>query len=104
MGLRYFNQTCTHDVKNLVIIDTRQSIGQFDELTHFNVLRGRDQVQDFLANEARYPNPRVKWIDYKSQELFHQLRAGEIAEILYLAHMNQQLHSPFFYKLQNNYI
>ena len=37
-------------------------------------------------------------------EFLHQLTPQEIADLLYISHANTHLHSPFFYKLQNNFI
>lgn len=36
--------------------------------------------------------------------MLHQLTPVEISEILYIGHAHNYLHSPFYYKLQNNYI
>ncbi|MBA5770603.1 hypothetical protein H3285_29620, partial [Escherichia coli] len=44
------------------------------------------------------------WIDFEDVELLNQLTPQEVAEMLYLAHTRRHLRSPFYYKLQNNFV
>lgn len=44
------------------------------------------------------------WIDFEDLELVNQLSPQEVAELLYLAHTGRHLRSPFYYKLQNNFV
>ena len=46
----------------------------------------------------------MRWIDFTDLTMIKELSALEISELLYLGHMKTHLHSPFFYKLQNNFV
>jgi len=45
----------------------------------------------------------VKWLDYAHGDDLDFLLPGEIAELLYLAHMETHIRTPFYAKLQNDY-
>ena len=46
----------------------------------------------------------VKWLDYAHSDDLDFLLPTEIAELLYLAHMDTHIRTPFYAKLQNNYV
>ena len=46
----------------------------------------------------------MKWIDFTDLTMLKELTPLEISELLYFGHMKTHLHSPFFYKLQNNFV
>ena len=104
LGLAYLQRSMKKKPQNLLVLSCQKDYGQADDHTHFKLIRGERSVQDFLSGQSRLAFPDTKWVDYYSQELLHQLTPGEIAELLYLGHVNRHLHSPFFYKLQNNYV
>lgn len=100
----HFQKAMNRKPQNLLLLSGPKNLGIFDEYTRFNVIRGEAKVTDFLTEQTNLNYPNVKWIDFNSPELYHQLTPDEIAELLYLAHANRHLRSPFFYKLQNNYV
>ena len=104
VGLKFLTKAMKKLPRNIVLLSGAKAQGSFDDYTRFEVIRGEKSVGDFINCQEFLPLPTVKWVDYDSQELFHQLTPGEIAEMLYLAHANRHWHSPFFYKLQNNYV
>lgn len=89
---------------NLLLIDGRKSVGTFDNHTGFQIIKGPDNVKAFFQNGMDKPDSFGKWIDFVNVEMLHLLTPIEISEILYIAHAHAHLHSPFYYKLQNNYI
>lgn len=100
----HFQTAMNRKPQNLLLLNGPDDLGVFDDYTRFNVINGEEKVKEFLIEQAKLTNPNVKWIDFNSIELYHQLTPDEIAELLYLAHANRHLRSPFFYKLQNNYV
>lgn len=102
MDLRFFKEAVQHVPQNILLLSGEDPLAEKDELTRFQVIRGNLAVAQFLDKEAQAPT--AKWVDFASWDLLNQLNPGEIAELLYLAHMNRHLHAPFFYKLQNRYV
>ncbi|MHC9001664.1 hypothetical protein [Enterococcus bulliens] len=45
-----------------------------------------------------------KWIDFSDLSMLRELSPLEISELLYFGHTRTHLRSPFFYKLQNNFV
>lgn len=90
--------------KNLLLIKGGESFGTYDSHTGFRVVKGEEGVKNFLNNGIGNPSLLGTWIDFSSMEMLHQLTPVEVSEILYIAHAHNYLYSPFYYKLQNNYI
>ncbi|MBF6626113.1 hypothetical protein IU402_05925 [Aerococcaceae bacterium zg-BR9] len=89
---------------NVILAQAPSAFGHYDMRTNFKILRGKQEVLEYMAY-CQNQNVRLSnWIDFESVNLMHQLTGNEIAEILYLFHANQTLRSAFFYKLQNNYV
>lgn len=44
------------------------------------------------------------WLDFTEEEYLNQLSGQEIAEILYMGHFKEHLKSPFYRKLQNQFV
>lgn len=108
-GLTFFNYEKTVHTKpqNLLLLNDAKDIGEFDLHTGFRMIRGAQKVQDFFDayKKGTYGMQyQLKWVDFESIELLHELTPVEISELLYLAHAYTHLHSPFNYKLQNNFI
>lgn len=93
-------------LKNLLLLNAAKDTGEYDSHTGFRVIRGAQKVEEFLTSEAyhTYIKKLGKWIDFQSLDLLHELTPVEISELLYVAHAYTSLHSPFYYKLQNNFI
>lgn len=90
--------------KNILLLNGRSSLAAYDNFSGFPCIKGRDKVQEFLSNQKHSLEEQLNWIDFESIDFLHQLIPQEIADLLYISHAKSHLHSPFFYKLQNNYI
>lgn len=91
--------------KNILLLNASEDIGDFDAHTGFRIIRGVENVRAYFDNHLQtLTGGSIKWIDFESVELLRQLTPVEISELLYIAHAYTHLHSPFYYKLQNNYI
>ncbi len=98
----------THSVverpSNLLLLDPTSVEGEFESHTGLKIVRGREQVEEYFSLIRKKRNLQTKWIDFNDIDFLKQLTPLEISELLYFGHMRTQLHSPFFYKLQNNFV
>lgn len=61
-----------------------------------------EQITD-LAKQDIYMYGDFCWVDFDHESAIDLLEPQEIAELLYLSHMNKPLGSPFFSKLNNRF-
>ncbi|EHR37188.1 hypothetical protein ACWODI_07520 [Facklamia languida] len=90
--------------QNIILANAPEEFGRYDVQTDFKILRGQDEVVDYFDLCHKEGRRLSNWIDFDSIEMMHQLAPFEISELLYLFHASKALRSPFFYKLQNNYV
>lgn len=88
--------------ENLLLLKHNLEDTSFNAHTLFHYLEASDI--DKLQLEEDQNQSRLSWIDFDDVELLNQLTPQEIAELLYLAHTGNHLRSPFYYKLQNNFV
>lgn len=69
--------------------------------TGLNVINEENEIRRYLLQSHPLP---IKWLDYDEVGDLDFLTATEIAELLYLGHMNRPIRSPFNYKLRNHYV
>ncbi|WP_199774904.1 hypothetical protein [Lactobacillus sp. CBA3605] len=69
--------------------------------TGLNVINDENEIRRYLLQSH---STVVKWMDYDEIGDLDFLTATEIAELLYLGHMNRPIRSPFNYKLRNHYV
>jgi len=91
-------------IKNILLLNAPKGVGEYDPHTGFRMIRGIARIQEYFERSQHVIDDSSKWIDFESVELMRQLTPVEISELLYIAHTYTHLHSPFYYKLQNNYI
>ena len=68
--------------------------------TRLQTVTGQNQIRRYLLAKHEHA---VKWLDYAHGDDLDFLLPGEIAELLYLAHMETHIRTPFYAKLQNDY-
>lgn len=90
--------------QNIILANAPEEFGRYDVQTDFKILRGQDEVYDYFDLCHKEGRRLSNWIDFDSVDMMHQLAPVEISELLYLFHASKALRSPFFYKLQNNYV
>lgn len=98
-----FCDALKHTPNNLLLLSDYNDYGEYESHTGLRVVRN-DKVDEFLKFANKRNDGNLKWIDFADLQLIKQLTPVEISELLYFGHMNNHLHSPFFYKLQNNYV
>ena len=69
--------------------------------TRLQTITGQAQIRRYLLGKHDHA---VKWLDYAHSDDLDFLLPTEIAELLYLAHMDTHIRTPFYAKLQNNYV
>lgn len=93
-----------HQPKHLLLLDPASEIGEYENHTGLKILNTPDQIQTFFSNKTFNNSKESKWIDFNDLTMLKELTPLEISELLYFGHMRTHLHSPFFYKLQNNFV
>lgn len=100
-----FYQGIVHQPKNLLLLNPSSDLGEFETHTAMRIIRGSEAVENYfqLVSKERAAEDN-KWIDFSELAMLKELTPLEISELLYFGHMKTHLHSPFFYKLQNNFV
>lgn len=103
--LRFDHQAIQYDSlpKNILLLKGRSQLATYDDFSGFYYIKDTEKIIEFMKDVTR-ELVGYNWIDFESMEFLHQLTRQEIADLLYISHANTHLHSPFFYKLQNNFI
>lgn len=100
-----FTLELVHQPKNLLLLDANSNQGELDIHTGLKVIRGNEAVLNyFRLLQKRNSLREIKWIDFSDSLMLKELSPIEISELLYLGHTKTHLRSPFFYKLQNNFV
>lgn len=87
-----------NNVLSLEEVDPAQEI---DIYSGFNMYIGKKQVENFLLGHSA---KGLQWIDFDHSFDLESLTPQEVAEMLYLGHAFTHLKSPFYYKLQNDFV
>lgn len=103
ISVRDFQQSLEERPDNLLLLSPNADDGEFENHTGLRIIRGRD-IDDYFEDNQQQQHKKIEWIDFTDVHLVKQLTPIEISELLYFGHMKNHLHSPFFYKLQNNYV
>lgn len=105
IGAKDFHQGIVHQPKNLLLLNPSSELGEFEPHTAMKIIRGSEAVENYfqIVSKERTPEDN-KWIDFSDLAILKELTPLEISELLYFGHTKTHLHSPFFYKLQNNFV
>lgn len=101
IGIRDFIGGIPHlpeNVLSLAPVDPNQEI---DIYSGFNMYIGVENVKAFLLDRTL---KNLRWIDFDNSFDLESLTPQEVSEMLYLGHAFTHLKSPFYYKLQNNFV
>ncbi|MBC1798862.1 hypothetical protein [Listeria booriae] len=88
--------------QNILLLKHQFQDASFNAHTSFHYTDVRDLAELKKAPVSQYGD--FCWVDFEDLDLVNQLTAQEVAELLYLAHTGRHLRSPFYYKLQNNFV
>lgn len=88
----------------LMINDDVENSNSFNVHTKFPTITGRSQVRNYVI-QGQKTNSLPKWMDYQTKDGLDSLSDDEIADLLYLAHMDvPRQRNPFSAKLRNEYV
>lgn len=104
LDLEDFCDSIVQQPENILLLNPAATVGEFESRTYLHMIRGREEVQAYFTSIKKKKHQVVKWIDFSDRQMLKELTPVEISELLYFGHMRTHLHSPFFYKLQNNYV
>lgn len=100
-----FVSEVVHKPSNLLLLDTTANQGEYEPHTGMKIIRGNEAVINYFnLLQKRNSLKEIKWIDFSDITMLKELSPIEISELLYLGHTRINLRSPFFYKLQNNFV
>ncbi|OEG11095.1 hypothetical protein BCR22_05045 [Enterococcus plantarum] len=100
-----FTRSIVHHPKNLLLLNPSVEEGEYDMHSGLKIIRGQENVEYYFSTaHRRKMNEEIKWIDFSDVTMLKELTPLEISELLYFGHMKTSLHSPFFYKLQNDFV
>ncbi|MGC6770080.1 hypothetical protein ACYSNR_08065 [Enterococcus sp. LJL128] len=100
-----FVRSVVHKPKNLLLLNPYAEDGEYERHSGLKIIRGLDNVnQHFSDAGRRRKGEEIKWMDFSDIAMLKELTPLEISELLYFGHTKTSLHSPFFYKLQNNFV
>ncbi|MGX7350453.1 hypothetical protein RU97_GL001437 [Enterococcus canis] len=100
-----FDHSIVHHPQNLLLLDPAAEEGEYEVHTGLRIIRGEEAVSRYFnLIRRRRSSEEIKWMDFTDLAMLKQLTPLEISELLYFGHMKTHLHSPFFYKLQNNFV
>lgn len=87
--------------QNLLSLNNVDPNQEIDIYSGFNMFLEDTDVKKFLT---RNTEQNINWIDFDEVNDLEALTPREVAELLYLGHAYTHIKSPFYYKLQNNYV
>lgn len=89
-------------IPNLLLLKHSYEEGSFNMHTQFDFVSLED-LNDFVKKSAD-SNLDLCWVDFANEKGLNQLTPTEQAELLYISHKKEPIHSAFFSKLQNRYV
>lgn len=88
----------------ILINDDFEASNSFNVHTKFPIITGHSQVKRYITRSHRNQVP-AKWVDFKNLDGLDALSEDEIANLLYLAHMDFPRKRKFFcLKLGNDFV
>lgn len=87
---------------NILSLNPVDYENEIDIATGFNTVTGEEDTARYLNKKT--VGLKQSWIDFDSQDDLELITPREVAEFLYLGHAFSHIQSPFYYKLQNDYV
>ena len=87
-------------VENIILL--KSGYTSYMSIHNFELLEGKESINKLKLDDI-YSYGDFSFVDYTDTSLPSQLTDSNVAELLYLSHMNKPLKSPFFEVLQNNF-
>jgi hypothetical protein len=88
---------------NILVTDGSNVTNNFNLKWFLETANGKEDIVE-LAEEDIYGLGNFNWIDYNNEEDLNQCTPYEMAELLFLSHFCKPLKTPFFDRINNNYV
>jgi len=90
-------------LNNILVTDGNYIANNFNKTWLLETAKGKEEILE-LSKEDIYGLGNFHWIDYNNEENLNNCTPEEKAEILYLSHFGKPLKSPFFERINNNFV
>lgn len=87
---------------NILLLDNEYWWGEYNENSDLYYLKN-SQIEKFIEDHE-YQIGDLCWVDFDEINSLDLLEPQEIAELLYLGHIQRPLNSLFFNKIKNSYV
>ncbi|SJZ97736.1 hypothetical protein SAMN02745116_02025 [Pilibacter termitis] len=106
ISLQDFSRGLTQLPQNILLLAGEDvPFTEYDRHTGFYFVKGVENVANYFSQyEKSKEEKELRWIDVANVEMLKEISEIELSELLYLGHTKHSLHSPFFYKLKNQYV
>jgi hypothetical protein len=103
MEFHEFVRFCPIDLKNILITDGDGIADSFNYTWFFENVKGRESILE-LSRQDIYGLGNFHWLDYDNETDLNNCTPEEMAEVLYLSHFGKPIKSPFFDRINNNFV
>lgn len=90
-------------LENLLVTDGNYITNSFNRSWFLETANGKEEILE-LSKEDIYGLGNFHWIDYNNETDLNNCTPEEKAEVLYLSHFGKPLKSPFFNRINNNFV
>lgn len=101
MTFREFVHSLQKPLTNLLLLNSRIEDSEFHFHTRLNYVLNEQLPQ--LLKKDLHKDGSFCWIDFEDVFSLDTIEGQELAELLYLGHMNKHLSPPFFQNLNNRF-
>lgn len=103
MEFKEFIKYCPVEIQNLLITDGKFIGKNYNESFGLETANGKEDIAELCAEDI-YGLGNFHWINYCDESALNNCTPQEKAEILYLSHFGIPLESPFFKKINNQFV
>ncbi|MBA4536862.1 hypothetical protein H1Z61_06835 [Bacillus aquiflavi] len=103
-GIEFFEfaQTVPNPLGNILLLKHQFDDGDFNMHTLLEYVPS-ERIEKLIKDDV-YDYGDFCWLDFEEEDGLNELTQQEIAELLYLGHLKQHLHTPFYSQLGNQYV
>ncbi len=103
MEFQEFTRYSPISLENILVVDGNYITNSFNTSWILETANGKEDILE-LSKEDIYGLGNFHWIDYNNEFDLNSCTPEERAEILYLSHFGKPLNTPFFNRINNNYV
>lgn len=103
MEFNEFIKYCPIEIENLLVTDGSYITNHFNRSWGLETAKGKEEIIE-LSKEDIYGLGNFHWLDYCNEESLNQCTPEEKAEVLYLSHFGRPLKTPFFDRINNQFV